>query len=419
MPIVKCPIESCEYETPDVDPVVAAALITTHATFHQGPSLPTLSARVEKVKRPSISSAGTTTEDWLCFKSRWADYVKATRLEGTDRVIQLLECCEEQLRKDLTRNAGGTLTTLTEDQVFAAMKSLAIREENTMVSRVTLQNMRQGRDEPVRAFGARIRGQASICKFIQKCSGCEANVDYTEAMVKDVLCRGLEDSDIQMDLLGNKNKDMTLEQVLRFFKAKESGKRSASRLLVPQSTDAVAGGSSYRKLKRASSKDQGTCTYCGTRGHRRHQPTRVRRKECPAYGTTCSSCNKDHHFESVCKNKGDTKLAKRVEHEDATFDVLCQITSANKTGGASMDHHIFDKVTKRWLKRHSKVQPHIMLRANVLQEDYDHFGIPMKATLVQSTLSVIADTGCQSCLAGLKVINKLGISMKDLIPVSE
>ncbi len=58
------------------------------------------------------------------------------------------------------------------------------------------------------------------------------------------------------------------------------------------------------------------------------------------------------------------------------------------------------------------------VRANVLQEDYDHFGIPMKAPLVQSTLSVIADTGCQSCLAGLKVINKLGISMKDLLPVT-
>ncbi len=71
-----------------------------------------------------------------------------------------------------------------------------------------------------------------------------------------------------------------------------------------------------------------------------------------------------------------------------------------------MDHHIFDKVTKRWLKRHSKAQPHIMLQANVLQEDYDHFGIPMKAPLVQLTLSVIADTGCQSCLAGLKVSYK-------------
>ena len=115
-----------------------------------------------------------------------------------------------------------------------------------MVATVTLHNMRQDCNEPVCAFGARLRGQASVWKFTQKYMGCEANVDYTEAMVKDMLCRGLEDSEIQMDLLGGKNQDMTLEQVLRFVEAKEAGKRSASRLVTPQATDAVA-GSSYRK----------------------------------------------------------------------------------------------------------------------------------------------------------------------------
>ena len=183
---------------------MAAALITTNATSNQTPSQLTQAARAEGVKRPSISSAGTT-EDWLYFQSRWIDYVKATKLEGTDRVILLLECCDEQLRKDLTRNAGGTLTEMTEDQVLKAMKTLAIREENTMVSRVALRNMRQGRDEPVHTFGARLRGQASVCKFTQPCPSCEANVDYTEVMVKDVLCRGLEDSDVQMYLLGDRS----------------------------------------------------------------------------------------------------------------------------------------------------------------------------------------------------------------------
>ena len=124
--------------------------------------------------------------------------------------------------------------------------------------------MRQDRDEPVRAFGARLRWQASVCKFTQQCSNCEASVDYTEAMVKDVLCRGLEDSEIQIDLLGDKNQDMTLKQVFRFVEAKEAGKRSASYLLLPQATDAVA-GRSYRKQK-TPAKDQETCTYCGIRG---------------------------------------------------------------------------------------------------------------------------------------------------------
>ena len=64
-----------------------------------------------------------------------------------------------------------------------------------MVVRVTLHNMKQDRDELERAYGARLKGQGSVCKFTQQCAGCQANVDYTEAMVRDVLCRGLEDAE--------------------------------------------------------------------------------------------------------------------------------------------------------------------------------------------------------------------------------
>ena len=416
MPAVRCPIEGCEYETPNVEAVIAAALITTHATSHQAPNEPARTARAEKVKRPSISSAGTT-ENWQYFKSRWSDYVRATRLEGTDRIIQLLECCDDQLRKDLTRNAGGTLIGKTEDQVFAAMRGLAIREENTMVARVTLHNMKQDRDEPVRAYGARLRGQASVCKFTQQCTGCEANVDYTEAILKDVLCRGLEDTEIQMDLLGDSNQDMTLEQVLRFVEAKEAGKRSASRLLLPQATDAVT-GSSYRRQKKPSvrgipPKDQDTCSYCGTRGHGRNPPTRIRRTECPAFGTKCSHCKKDHHFEKMCRGKltGDT------EREDTISDTLCGITSVDSTRSTSLDHHIFNKFTKEWLRKKSKPQPYIRLRMSVRREDYSHFGFHLGVPQKHSFVSAMADTGCQTCLVGLKIVKKLGLSTKELIPV--
>ena len=134
--------------------------MTTHAVIHQGGrSIPP--AKVEQVKRPSISPGGTT-EDWTYFLSRWGDYAKATRVAGSDRTIQLLECCDDRLRRDLTRNAGGTLTEKTEDDILGAMRALAVREENKTVARETLNAMRQDREEPIRAFGARLRGQASI-----------------------------------------------------------------------------------------------------------------------------------------------------------------------------------------------------------------------------------------------------------------
>ncbi len=127
-------------------------------------------------------------------------------------------------------------------------------------------------------------------------------MDYTEAILKDVLCQGLGDTEIQLDLLGDKNQDMTMEQVLRFVEAKEAGKRSASRLLLPQATDALS-GSSYKKQKRPPPKEQETCTYCGTKGHGRSPPTRIRRTECPAFDTTCNHCGKEHHLREYAESR--------------------------------------------------------------------------------------------------------------------
>ena len=50
-------------------------------------------------------------------------------------------------------------------------------------------------------------------------------------------------------------------------------------------------------------KDQDPCSYCGKRGHGKNAPARLRCKGCPAYGTVCSHCGKDHHFERVCRGK--------------------------------------------------------------------------------------------------------------------
>ena len=60
--------------------------------------------------------------------------------------------------------------------------------------------MKQGHDEPVHGFEARSRGQASVCKFSQQWPNCEAITLITvEAMIKYVLWRGLEFSEILLN----------------------------------------------------------------------------------------------------------------------------------------------------------------------------------------------------------------------------
>lgn len=355
--------------------------------------------------------------------------VKATKLTGTDRVVQLLECCDEQLRKDLTRTAGGTLTGKTEDEVLTAIRDLAVREENAMVARVALHNMRQDRDESTRDFGARLRGQAAVCKFVVGCPGCGANVSYTDAILRDVLSRGLNDSDIQLDLLSDKNQDMTLEQVFKFVEAKEAGKRSASRLLIPHGTDALM-GSTYRSRKKdpprenqtPRHKEQGTkpqgetCSYCGRRGHGRSAPSQVRRRECPAYGQQCSRCGRDHHLEQVCRSRPIIK-SETEEHDNAAFDSLCTVTMNCGRKGVVLDHHLYHGSTDTWVREPSQSQPYIKLLARIQREDYEWFGFTPQAKQRTITVHAMADTGCQSCLIGINIIHRLGLRKCDLIPV--
>jgi len=74
MPAVKRPFPDCAYTTDDLDPAIVAALITAHSAVHT--LAPAKTARVEKVKRPTVTSAGSS--DWAYFLSRWNDYVAAT-----------------------------------------------------------------------------------------------------------------------------------------------------------------------------------------------------------------------------------------------------------------------------------------------------------------------------------------------------
>ena len=92
MPAVKCPFLGCEYTTDDLDPAIVAELITAHSITH-APG-PITAAKVERVKRPVISAAGSS-EEWTYFTYRWTEYVDATKVTGRDKVVQLLECCDE------------------------------------------------------------------------------------------------------------------------------------------------------------------------------------------------------------------------------------------------------------------------------------------------------------------------------------
>ena len=234
---VNCPYPGCDFSTPaEMTPVMTAAVLNGHMLVHSQVAR----AKPTPVKRPEIT-AGGTTEAWHYFTTRWRAYSTAVRLTGTDVAIQLLECLEPKLRRDVTRNVVGPLPIedFSETDLLAAIRALAVREENPKVARVALSRMVQDREEPIRSFAARLRGQSEVCRFTQKCSGCEVINSQGEQRVADQLCIGLADADIQEDLLKDTNQSMTVEETIRFVEVRAAGKRSAVTITTPTSINSL------------------------------------------------------------------------------------------------------------------------------------------------------------------------------------
>lgn len=105
---------------------VLICLIDLHSVTAPSTNTPPSTVRAvtpEKIQRPVISTAGTS-EKWAYFVQRWSDYKNATQLDDNDAVFQLLESCDENLRKNLTRTFRALASTH-EQTVLRNIKSLA------------------------------------------------------------------------------------------------------------------------------------------------------------------------------------------------------------------------------------------------------------------------------------------------------
>ena len=162
-----------------------------------------------------------------------------------------------------------------------------------------------------------------------QCPRCCKDVNYTNEILRDVVTRGIVDTDVQLDLLSDCNQNMTLEEVLRFVEAKEAGKRSASSLMSEPQSSADAMRSSYKKNPPDGHKvdPNDICSYCGKTGHGKRMSSRIRSKKCPAFNHTCRHCDREHHFDNMCRSRFKPKDLLNVDRERAIFDSLSASSS--------------------------------------------------------------------------------------------
>ena len=444
MSIIKCPIPGCDYEIGDEVPNDCKnTVLQLHLQYHQSEAAQP--AKAEKLKRPCLS-IDNSTEEWNYFVSRWENYKQATGLTAPNTTTQLIECCDETLRKDLTRVHQMSLYKLNEEDLLKAIKRLAVQEENILVARYKLHGLKQDSEEPIRSYVARLRGQANVCKLTATCPMCNfTEVDFSDQLIRDTITRGIYDDDIRLNLLSDQNQDMSLEEAILYIEAKESGKKSANRLADTIMSSSAA-TSRYKKNKQSSHLTK--CGYCGKANH--GTSYKERQRSCPAFRHSCGSCGIVGHFDLMCRRKFLKKETQQTHQRDndessasvaenAIFDVLCVCNSESFAPSTSssqkehfgtaqriytdqcavnLDHFIFSSSKNVWERRRSDPQPTLIVKVQLSLSSYKFFNIPIPSVAPIVEVTAIADTGCQSCLAGMNVLYLLGLKPNDLIQCS-
>jgi len=165
------------------------------------------------------------------------------------------------------------------------------------------------------------------------------------------------------------------------------------------------------------------CWFCAERSHGKNPPWSIRKSQCPAYDKRCGKCKNVNHIERACLGKAcacrPTETAETSDEQSAAFE-LCSVVNrpVANVNTITLDHHLYDNLCDRWHKRASDLQPYVRIYIGAFEEDYRALGFTLRKRVSTAELHAMADTGCQSCLMGIQVAERMGLNADDLIPVT-
>jgi hypothetical protein len=152
-----------------------------------------------------------------------------TGIDGDELKGQLMDTTSEKLRYAMFQD-DHQIETKDKDTILAAIKWLAVKAENVMISQINLHSLQQELEENIRNFAAHVKGQAELCNLMVNCT-CGENVRYTDQIVHDIIVHGLHDQDHQWEVLGDQDQDMSLDAILKLLETKEMGQKIQASIL--------------------------------------------------------------------------------------------------------------------------------------------------------------------------------------------
>ena len=444
-----CPVPDCEYQTPEGLPtydvlyrdlelhtkyahlnLLQPAPVQPHAG-DTGPGGGGTGSRADKLPRPALREEATEA-DFIYFIDSWKRYKRSTGLTGQAAIDQLWACCSPELSRSVYDS--GVTSEDSESKLLEAMKRMAVRAQNNLVNIVDFLGMGQDKDEPGGSFSARLKGQAAICDFTIKCSldSCQNETSYKEKMVAHQLVRGLEDSAIQEQVLSHaaSNPDLDLAAIQKFIEAKETGRRSGALIAgsggLNRVSDYRAGKGRDRIRSSSAPPSAEKCLWCAKPGHGARATKEIREQKCKAYKAKCENCHFVGHFKVACRKKKMTSntatLSSNNEQEHISQNVgpFCNLSNSMKKGKLmrTLPHHTYE-MFKGWVQRRPEPHPVTSVTMSLCDSAYRELSLPTpRVTNKQHKQASLPDTGAQMVVAGVAQLHKLGVTKKELIPLS-
>ena len=424
MPVkVRCSVPNCQFETDEVSETLAIALLGNHALAHQipapagGTGTTSNIPRGPKLERPRVD-IGVSTEGWNVFTRRWQVFRSGSGIDEASAPSQLFQCAGPELGDSLLK-ANPHITSASLQDLLAAMRSLAVIPVATGVLRADLLQVRQEREEPFRAFAARVRGKAETCEFEAACE-CGKSVDYTDNQVRDVLLNGINDPDIRREVLGTKNILKTpVNDVIAFVENKEMARNtlpspsfsaisSSLRQQIPPLATTPAG---------PSRADRAVCPDCRASFHVYTEGARGWNSKPHQVCITCFGAHRrtrrNNHPPQASQPAVQAVETEPISQIAALHHERSAADPQHKPPAIALDHHVFTK--GEW--RRARLRDHPTVPITVSLDTTRNSSRPVHAPSAQAEVLAIADTGAQLDLWSLAEFLACGFSLEDLVPV--
>ena len=134
MPFLTCAFPECHWKTDDLSEAFASALLEQLKMHERASHAAAPQSKPHKLKiDPPKLDVGASPEEWQSFKRQWSMYKSGTLIPVEQVATALFYCCSEGLRLDVMRDLQDDVAKMTEENLLANIKRLAVKEESILV----------------------------------------------------------------------------------------------------------------------------------------------------------------------------------------------------------------------------------------------------------------------------------------------